>query len=369
MPQSCFSEVLAVGAHQKNTIAASRGEQVFISQHIGDLDTLESFEVFRRTICDFETLYDWHPQMVAYDLHPDYLPTQYASGLPEPRLGVQHHYAHVLACMAENELADVPVLGVCWDGTGYGTDGTIWGGEWLRVTADGFERAAYLRPFSLPGGEQAVQEPRRSALGLLYELYGDAVFAEMPNLALAPLQSFTTPQRHILRSMLRHHFNAPVTSSMGRLFDGVAALLGLCQQASYEGQAAMALEFAADASVQAYYNFVFDPADSVMDWGPLLGSILNDLRRGTPAGVIAAKFRNTLTEMIATVAGYFGEQNVVLTGGCFQNRYLTEKTIERLRAGGFTPYWNRQVPPNDGGIALGQVMAAAREYRRNGSCV
>ena len=362
-------DILGMGAHQKNTIAASVGDRVFVSQHIGDLDTVEATHVFQRTIHDFETLYNWSPAIVAHDLHPDYLSTHHAAALPQPKVAVQHHYAHVLACMAENQIS-TPVLGVCWDGTGYGTDGTIWGGEWLRVSVEddsGFERIAHLRSFRLPGGEQAVREPRRSAWGLLYEIYGDDVVGMT---YLAPVSEFAKNERYVLATMLKSSLNSPVTSSMGRLFDGVAALIGLRQRVSFEGQAAMMLEFATDGAKSAeVYDFVFDPVIGVVDWEPMLRGILRDLTSRLPVAGIAAKFHNTLVEMILAVARQTGEKNIALTGGCFQNRYLSEQAIERLRQAGFEPYWHRQVPPNDGGIALGQVIAAARKNRKEGLCV
>jgi hydrogenase maturation protein HypF len=355
-------DILGVGGHLKNTVAASLGDQVFISQHIGDLESEPAFRVFERAIADFERLYDWSPQIVAHDLHPDYQSTRYAATLPQPKIAAQHHDAHVLACMAENHVA-APVLGVCWDGAGYGTDGTIWGGEWLLIREFDFERAAHLRPFQLPGGEHAIREPRRSALSLLYAIAGEAAF-EMTH--LAPVSQFSAQERRVFKAMLKNGMNAPVTSSMGRLFDGVAALLDLQQVASFEGQAAMALEFAATESSARY---AFDFTNGVLDWEPLLRGLLEDLQAQIPTGEIAARFHNTLVEMIVAVAQHFGEPQVVLTGGCFQNKGLTERAIERLRAAGFTPYWHRQIPPNDGGIALGQVVAAAREYRRQQQCV
>jgi hydrogenase maturation protein HypF len=355
-------DILGVGGHLKNTIAASSGDQVFISQHIGNLETVQASRVFERTVTDFEMLYDWSPQIVAHDLHPDYHSTHYASAKSQPKIAIQHHYAHVLACMAEHHL-DAPALGVCWDGTGYGPDGTIWGGEWLVIRENDFQRIAHLRMFRLPGGEQAVKEPRRSAVGLLYEIYGDAA-VEMTH--LAPVKDFTDRQREVLKVILKKGINAPVTSSMGRLFDGVAALLGLGLSASFEGQAAMALEFAVTPNPLSY-DFHF--TDGVVDWEPLLQGILDDLQAGLRTGEIAAKFHNALAEMVVTLALHIGQQNVMLTGGCFQNKYLTERAIERLRASGFTPRWHQEIPPNDGGLALGQVMAAARECWRQSLCV
>lgn len=346
--------VLAVGAHLKNTIALSVGSNVFISQHIGDLETAEAFEAFQRVIQDFERLYDARPSLIAHDLHPDYLSTKYAQERALSQVGVQHHYAHVLSCMAENEL-DGPVLGVSWDGTGYGLDGTIWGGEFLLATQESFTRVAHLRTFRLPGGEQAIREPRRSALGVLYELFGDALAHECAD--LAPLQSFSKHELKLLLAMLQKNLNSPVTSSAGRLFDSVASLVGLRQISRFEGQAAMELEFALHG-VETHERYEFALSGETLNWGPMLLRIASDVRAGVPVSTISAKFHNTLVEMIVAVARRVGEERVVLTGGCFQNKYLTERAIARLRAEGFRVYWHQRVPPNDGGIALGQIVKA-----------
>jgi len=234
--------LLAVGAHLKNTVATSVEREVFVSQHIGDLETAQAFDAFRKVITSFKQLYDLHPTAVACDAHPDYLSTQYAgqNGLPVVR--VQHHYAHVLSCMAENEL-DGSLLGVSWDGTGYGLDGTIWGGEFLQVTEPSFLRVGHFRTFRLPGGEKAIKQPRRTAIGLLYEIFGDALFDTEE---LAPVRAFSSRDLEILQGVLKKRINAPVTSSAGRLFDVVASLVGLRQEVRFEGQAAMELEFALD---------------------------------------------------------------------------------------------------------------------------
>jgi hydrogenase maturation protein HypF len=261
--------------------------------------------------------------------------------------------------MAENELAP-PLLGVAWDGTGYGSDGTIWGGEWLRVNDTSFERTAHLRTFRLPGGEKAIREPRRAALGLLYELFGDALFGRDD---LPPLQAFSAQERVVMRAMLQRGINAPVTSSAGRLFDAIAALIGVRQESRYEGQAALELEctLAEIETDEAYpMRVCAHHITHVVDWEPMVHGILNDVRRGLGFGYIAAKFHNTLAEMIVAVAEQADEQRVVLSGGCFQNRYLTERAVARLRAAGFRPSWHQRIPANDGGIALGQALAAAR---------
>jgi hydrogenase maturation protein HypF len=352
--------VLAVGSHLKNSVALSVGTEVFISQHIGDLETAEAFAAFRRVVTDLQHLYETSPEMIACDMHPDYLSTKYAAGLvAKPHL-VQHHWAHVLACMAENEL-EPPVLGVAWDGTGYGPDGTIWGGEFLLAGATGFERVAHFHQFRLPGGETAVKEPRRAALGALAEAVGKNAFEEN---WLAPVRDFSASELTLIQQMLAKGLNAPVTSSVGRLFDAVASLVGLRQRGGFEGQAAMELEFAVYPGVDEIYSYMVSEATPrVVDWTPMLRAILVDLQQGQGAGVVSAKFHNTLTEMIVTVARQIGQQRIVLTGGCFQNRYLTERSAQRLLDSGFRCYWHQRVPPNDGGISLGQVMSAARACR------
>ncbi len=353
--------LIAAGAHLKNTAAVTAGEQVFISQHIGDMDTAQAYDAYEHVIQDFQQLYDLHPTAVACDLHRDYRSTQYAESSGLPLIRVQHHYAHVLACMADNYL-EAPVLGVSWDGTGYGTDGTIWGGEFLLVNNRAFDRVAHLATFRLPGGDLAVKEPRRSALGLLYALFGEDIPSDLP-----PMQSFSASELQLLKIALRQGINAPLTSSAGRLFDAVAALIGLCQRSSFEGQAAMELEFAQiSVKTDRCYPFAVTEITSegavskrILDLK--LMAIIDEWRAGVPVGEISAVFHNTLAEMIVAIAQQVGEKQVVLTGGCFQNKTLLERTIDRLLAEGLQPFWHQRVPPNDGGIALGQVMAALRE--------
>jgi hydrogenase maturation protein HypF len=345
---------LAVGAHLKNTIALAAGPQVFISQHIGDLEMAPALAAFQRVIADFERLYEARPEIVAADAHPDYLSTKFARECGLPLVSVQHHYAHVLSCMAENEL-EPPALGVSWDGTGFGTDGTIWGGEFLKICSNGFERLAHLRTFHLPGGEAAMREPRRAAIGLLYEIFGDEVF-EMTD--LPPVRAFSANELRTLHRMLAQKLNAPLTSSAGRLFDAVASLIGLRQRSAFEGQAAMELEFALDG-VESAHAYPVRSA-GMIDWDPAIREIVANVRAGVAAGEIATKFHDTLVEAIIEVARRAGETRVVLSGGCFQNKYLTERAVCRLRDEGFRPYWHQRVPPNDGGIALGQIVAALR---------
>ncbi|HLV35012.1 MAG TPA: carbamoyltransferase HypF [Spirillospora sp.] len=356
--------ILAVGAHLKNAMALSGGSSVFISQHIGDLETAEAFDAFRRTIASVEMLYEQQPTAIAHDLHPDYLSTQYALQAGLPTTAVQHHHAHVLACVAENQI-NLPVLGISWDGTGLGTDGTIWGGEFLHTTDAGFTRVAHLRTFRLPGAEQAVKEPRRAAIGLLYEIFGDQVF---DTTGFAPLRDLPPQARAVLRTMLARDVNTPVTSSAGRLFDAIASLLDIRHEVSYEGQAAAALEYLLDGA-RSTEQYPFSFHTDVIDWEPMVCAVLADLREKQPVSLIAAKFHNTLVEMMVAVARRIGEPRIVLTGGCFQNVYLTERAITRLQEAGFQPYWHQQVPPNDGGIALGQMLAAAQMMGKDRSDV
>lgn len=355
---------IAVGAHLKNTVAVSVGRDVFLSQHIGDLETPEAADAMALAAGDLARLYDVRAEVVACDMHPDYVSTAHARRSGLRVVPVQHHLAHVFACAAENEVAP-PYLGVAWDGTGYGEDGAVWGGEFFRVTEDGEERFAALAPFRLPGGEAAVREPRRSALGALFACCGEEAFAMRD---LAPLREFSKAELGVLGEMLRRGLNSPVCTSAGRLFDAVASLCGLRQVNRFEGQAAMLLEFAAlEAGGASPYPMVLQPrsgdgagARHVLDWRPMLEAIVADARAGRSPGVLAARFHVGLIEGIVSVARLAGAPRVLLTGGCFQNRAMLEGAVRRLRAAGFLPIWHQRVPPNDGGIALGQIAALLR---------
>jgi hydrogenase maturation protein HypF len=347
--------VLGVGSHLKNTIALSVGRQVFISQHIGDLETAPAVSAFHRVIEDFERMYETAPEIVAADAHPDYVSSRFARSTKRRVISVQHHAAHIYSCMAENDI-EPPALGIAWDGTGYGLDGTVWGGEFLKMKASGFERFSHLRTFGLPGGEAAVKEPRRSALGLLYEIFGPAVF-QMDK--LHTLLAFSADELSILSTMLQKKINVPVTSSAGRLFDAVASLIGLRQKTSFEGQAAMEMEFALNENfADRVYPIVHQK--SVVDWEPMVREIIDDVIHGVSVGEIAAAFHNTLVEIMVGVSLQAKERRVALSGGCFQNRYLTERAVRRLGEEGMLPYWHQRVPANDGGIALGQIAAASQ---------
>jgi hydrogenase maturation protein HypF len=355
------SHCIAVGAHLKNSIALSVKNNVFVSQHIGDLETPKALDAFKKVIADFQDLYDAPATSIAADMHPGYLSSQFARGTKIPVVEVQHHYAHILSCMAENHLHP-PLLGIAFDGTGFGPDGTIWGGEFLHITADGFERAAHWRTFPLPGGEKAIQEPRRSAIGLLYEIFGDNLFSDF---SLKPVGAFSEQDLQILPIILRKKVNTHTTSSIGRLFDAVAAILNLQQFSQFEGQAAMALEFLAEEiTTDAIYplDLIMDSDASgkpaIVDWEPMIKNILKNISEQKPIAEISATFHNTLAEAAVRIAGHVGQKKVVLSGGCFQNKYLTEQTVKRFTEEGFAVYWHQRVPPNDGGISLGQIVGA-----------
>ena len=355
---------IAVGGQMKNSIAVSNGDQIFVSQHIGDLETEPAFGAFKHVISDLAHLLEIKPALVAHDLHPDYISSGWARSTELKRVPVQHHYAHILSCMAENEIGP-PVLGIAWDGTGYGTDGTIWGGEFLCINEEGFERFAHFETFPLPGGEAAIREPRRSAIGLLYSIFGDQAF-EFTD--ADTINAFTPVQLSVIRSMLASGLNSPLTSSAGRLFDAVASLIGLRQKTGYEGQAAMELEFIADRRVVDHYPFRVDRTNStrVVDVIDMIRCILREHHDHVPNSTIAARLHNTLVEIILQIAKFAGEEKVALSGGCFQNKLLTELAVTRLRSERFKVYWHQRIPPNDGGIALGQLAAlAAAKRRRN----
>jgi hydrogenase maturation protein HypF len=328
--------VLAVGAHLKNSVAIAIAQQVYLSQHIGDLDALEAREAFERAIRDLCRLYRFEPRLVACDMHPDYASTQWARSSGLRVVEVQHHEAHAASCAAENDVRG-DYLGVSWDGTGYGRDATIWGGEFFHVREGAFERIAHLRTFRLPGGEAAVKEGWRSAASLLYEIEGARALAEMPAIA----------------RMLERGLNAPVTSSVGRLFDAVASISGVARESRFEGQAAMLLERAIGA---------LDTRDAYPlaggDWAELVDAVCRDARAGVAPGLISARFHNALAGWIVATAVACGSGQVVLSGGCFQNRYLVDRAVEALEARGFTVFTHQRVPPNDGGIALGQAVLA-----------
>ncbi len=349
--------VLAVGAHMKTTVTLMLGARAMIGPHIGDLDTLEARRAFDRAIADLGTLYDTTPARWACDRHPDYASSAYARERGRDVIAVQHHHAHIASCMAEHGL-DGPVFGLAWDGTGLGDDGTLWGGESLRVSRGNWQRIGTLRGFALPGGDPAARKPLWSAVGALQEYVPDA----MPGLAVE-LLGLPESEVRTLMAVISKRINAPRTSSVGRWFDVVAALTGVCRFSSFEGQAAMALEWSATTVCSEPSPYPFDVSHenglTVTSLSPALLAVIADRRAGKAAGEIAARFHQTLAAVAVDQARQQPEKIVVLSGGCFQNRYLAERCINELRTAGYTPYWHQLVPPNDGGISLGQAWVAA----------
>jgi hydrogenase maturation protein HypF len=339
--------VLAVGGHLKNTVAIGVGQDVFLSQHIGDLETVESRGAFEKAIDDLCRLYSFKPEVVACDLHPDYASTQWAERFGLPLIRVQHHQAHVESCATENNV-EGPYLGISWDGTGYGLDGAIWGGEFFHVEGNRFSRMAHLRSFGLPGGDAAVREGWRSAASLLFEVFGSE-----PVLPNAGEQGQANPRldETKVRYMLEHGINVVPTTSVGRLFDAVACIAGVARQNRFEGQAAMLLEneIGGFRTEEAY------PLPGG-DWAPLISAVMADKRAGAAVPLIAARFHNALVEWILEVAAHAGPKQVVLSGGVFQNRYLTERAAAALESRGFVVHTHQRVPPNDGGLSLGQAV-------------
>ncbi|MCJ2186262.1 carbamoyltransferase HypF [Novosphingobium beihaiensis] len=352
--------VLALGGHMKNALALGWDGQIVLGPHIGDMAHTETRAAFTRSVEIMRSLYGVRSGAAACDAHPGYHTTRAASAISDRVCPVPHHLAHVLSVMAENGL-EGPVLGAVWDGTGFGEDGTVWGGEFLAVEGAACRRVAHLLPFRLPGGEAAVREPRRTAIGVLHTLYGDALW-DREDVAL--LAAFAPGEQSMLRNMLARGINAPLTSSAGRLFDAVAAVLGLCQRTTFDGEAAMAVEFAARAAsaVHALPSPVMMPEGDTLqlDWRPMLAAIAEAAARGVSVASLAAGFHHWLADSILEMARHAGIAQVALGGGCFQNALLTERAMARLQEGGFRVYRNIRVPPNDGGLAVGQAAYAAR---------
>lgn len=348
--------VLALGALGRNTIAAARRDCVFVSQHLGDMESAASLDVMEAAVGDMRILCGVEPDLVVSDMHPDYVTTRLASSFGKPVARVQHHHAHALSCMAENGL-EGPVLAVAWDGTGYGADGTVWGGEFLKVEPGGaFVRFAGLRRFLVPGSLEEPVDPARVAAGFLHGM-GVSIESAWPDPPL-PREEI-----RVLAAMLEKGVNCAPSSSMGRLFDAVSSLLCLCRKATYEGEAAVALEHAMHGTVctgKRYRIPITGAAGDgslMLDWEPLLRAVLEDRNRGEAPGLVSLGFHETLIEAIVEVACLAGVQDVLLTGGCFQNRKLSAGAVGRLEEKGFRVHTHQEVPPGDGGVSLGQAYA------------
>jgi hydrogenase maturation protein HypF len=352
--------ILAAGAELKNTFCVTRENYAFLSHHIGDLENYETLRSFEDGIAHFERLFRIRPEIIAYDLHPNYLATRYALEWAEREglksIGVQHHHAHIAACMAEHGLrGDRPVIGVAFDGTGYGTDGAIWGGEFSIADYRGFERAAHLEYMPLPGGDAATKHPYRIALSYLRQAGIDWMDD------LAPVRAASSIERATIRKQIESQLNTFSTSSMGRLFDAVASICAVRQNVNYEGQAAIEFEALADETEQGAYPFEVEGSEIRLK--ALLFAVVADARSGVPTPLISARFHNGLAQLVLEICEKIrlerGVREVALSGGVFQNMTLLKKTLDRLRGADFTVYTHHLVPPNDGGLALGQAVIAA----------
>ena len=364
LPVDSGPALLATGAELKNTFAVAKDGRAWVSHHIGDLENLETLNAFEAGIEHFRRLFEVTPERVGYDLHPDYFSTRYAlerSALPRPPRGVQHHHAHLAACLAEYRETG-PAVGVIYDGTGYGTDGTIWGGEILVGSAARFERAAHLWPVRLPGGAAAIRQPWRMACAWLVEAAPES--PEPPPLPASLIPPIEPRRWRAVAGLARSGEHAPITTSMGRLFDAVAALCGVRYEVNYEGQAAIELEMAADPDAREPYPFPLARRDSLtlLDARPLVAAIARDAAAGCPVATIAGRFHHTVAAtsvaVVREVAERHGTKTVVLSGGVFQNVLLLERTSAGLASAGLRVLVPQDLPVNDGGIAFGQIVVA-----------
>ncbi len=372
--------ILAAGAELSHCFAVGKGHEAMLSQHIGDLKDPSTFAFFEESVSRFCSLFRVKPAIAACDLHPDYLSTRYAHQLDLPVVEVQHHHAHIASCMTEFHL-DEPVIGVCWDGTGLGTDGNIWGGEFLYADLASFKRYAHFRYLPLPGGDKAAKQTWRTGLSLLYQVYGEAY----RELELPIVKDLKAKQEwSMIQQAIERRVNSPLSSATGRLFDAVAAITGICQHNSYHAEAPMKLEAIAAAQESGEYDIDIhsvempiaapdrpapadSPADStraVINPDPMIRALVADLQHGVPLPIISAKYHNTLVSVIEATSlemmKLYNTKRVILTGGVFQNRYLLEKSEERLESAGFEVFSPHAIPANDAGIALGQLAVASR---------
>jgi len=357
-------QVLAVGAELKNTFCFTKENYAFLSQHIGDMENLETLEHFEASVALYRRLFRLEPERVAHDLHPDYLATKFAAGLAPQisRVPVQHHHAHIAACLADNGWSPEagPVIGVAWDGTGLGDDGHIWGGEFLIADYAGYRRAAHLEYLPLPGGDTSTKNPYRIALAYLHEMK----IGGWENLPVA--RAAREGEWVLLQQQIERGINTPLTSSAGRLFDAVSALLGVCTRATYEAQAAIELEMLAAGEPTGWpaYPFALESKAGIriIRLRETFATLLADLAAGVPVPEMSARFHATAAAMIVetcrAIAGETGQRTVALSGGVFQNRRLLAAVVPALRGAGFEALHHRQVPTNDGGLSLGQAVIA-----------
>ncbi|MGB9629723.1 MAG: carbamoyltransferase HypF, partial [Thermodesulfobacteriota bacterium] len=361
--------ILACGGELKNTFCLTRGQYAFLSHHIGDLENLETLTSFEEGIEHFKRLFNIEPKAIAYDLHPDYLSTKYALSLPDlPKMGIQHHHAHIVSCMAENRI-EGDVIGVACDGTGFGTDGTIWGGEFLKVNLHEFSRLAHLKKIPMPGSFMAIKEPWRMAMAYLNDAFGEEIW----DLKIDLIKRIDLKKWEILKRMIEKGLNTPLTSSMGRLFDAISSLLSIRDEVNYEGQAAIELEMILETDEKESYPFHIgeDKSPMVIDLKEMIRSIVKDLTKGNLPSKISGGFHRTISRLIIETCQIIrsreGMNRVVLSGGVFQNMSLLKTTVEGLEESGFEVFNHHFVPTNDGGISLGQAVIAHMRLFKNKS--
>ncbi len=358
-----LKEVLALGGELKNTISFSKENYVFLSQYLGDLKSVETLNFLKESISSLKKMFRINPKIIACDLHPDYLSTQYAEETRAKKglrvVKVQHHYAHIVSCIAENNIKE-KVIGVAYDGTGYGDDGNIWGGEFLLCDLKEYLRVGHLKYYPLPGGDKAIMEPWRMAYSYLYSIYG----SRAKKIDIDFNRRMDYDKLSIIEKMIDKNINSPLTSSCGRLFGAASSLIGIRDEISYEGQAAMELESFCASGIKERYNFCIckEGDEFIIDLQEIFIDIIADLKEGIDEKVMAAKFHNTVAEFTLNLCGKIkkstGINKIALSGGVFQNRYLTERIISLLEKDDFQVYIQRKVPPNDGGISLGQAVVA-----------
>jgi hydrogenase maturation protein HypF len=357
--------ILALGAEQKNSFCIGKHYQAILSQYIGDLKNIPTCDFYKETIERFKDLFRFKPEYIACDMHPDYFSSTYASFLGKkhniPVIGVQHHHSHVVSAMAEYGL-DEKVIGISLDGTGYGTDGNTWGGEFLLADTTDFERFTHFDYVPMPGGDMVVEEPWRMALSYLYKYFGDTIDYE----SIPVFRSVDKQRLTLVKEMIQKAINCPLSSGAGRLFDAVSALLGICPLTSFDAEAPMRLESAINSETDLYYPF--STGRSVV-FAETFKAIIADMQH-SDVSLISAKFHNTVAQAILSVSESIRKETslekVVLSGGVFQNKYLLEKTIQKLTQNMFKVFTNHQVPVNDGGISLGQLVVASK---KTGLCV
>ncbi|OYD16628.1 carbamoyltransferase HypF, partial [candidate division WOR-3 bacterium JGI_Cruoil_03_44_89] len=366
LPSNSEQHILACGAELKNTFCLAKDNYAFLSHYIGDLENLEVLLAFEEGIQHFEHIFSIYPTVIAYDLHPEYLSTKYAGELlaRNPKLlavGVQHHHAHIASCMADNRI-DGKVIGVAFDGLGYGTDGNLWGGEFLVADYSRFKRMAHLQYVPMPGGVQAIREPWRMAACYLWRIYGD----DFLKLGIEFTDGMDKKKWRVLKNSMEHDINSPLTSSIGRLFDAVSALLGICGFSTYEAQAAIELENA--ASNEYHSPYVYEVEENIIKPDGIFSGIVGDLKDNIPLDIIASRFHSTVADMVVNMCDRMRQElhlgRVVLSGGVFQNMILLGRVVNRLRDGGFKVYIPHRIPVNDGGISLGQVAIAIAKIKK-----